>query len=305
MDLHRIKHGRAAQLHRWGRGVCRELGLGLLDLCFPATCVLCCGPHEAASVEETGWCVGSADRPGGPATLCSGCRGVLEGAVIERGCWGCGRRLTSGTLPRATDAAQCGLGRAAEDAEDSDGNVPRCFPCRRDPPPLTRTIALGGYQDVLREAVIASKSPSFSPLAMALGRLLAIRLEELLGRTPLDVVTYIPSHWTRRCGRRGVPTQLMAIEVGRRLRLPVRPLLRAVRRTRKQGTLTDLERHANVRGAFALKARYAQSGRRVLVVDDVWTTGSTLREAARVLRAATASDVYAAVVARAVGQHDS
>jgi predicted amidophosphoribosyltransferase len=97
----------------------------------------------------------------------------------------------------------------------------------------------------------------------------------------------------------------MAIEVGRRLRLPVRPLLRAVRRTRKQGTLTDLERHANVRGAFALKARYAQSGRRVLVVDDVWTTGSTLREAARVLRAATASDVYAAVVARAVGQHDS
>ncbi len=164
-------------------------------------------------------------------------------------------------------------------------------------------IALGAYRDALREAVIACKRMTFAPLAMALGRLLAQKLAKELETTPLDAVTFIPSHWTRRVQRGGLPTQLIADQIGNQLRVPVVSLLRARRRTAKQGMLEDAERRQNVRDAFRAIKGYALPQRRVLIVDDVWTTGSTMREAARVLEQQYQVEVLAAVVARAVGTH--
>lgn len=164
-------------------------------------------------------------------------------------------------------------------------------------------IALGAYRDALREAVIACKQMTFAPLAMALGRLLAQKLAQELETTPLDAVTFIPSHWTRRVQRGGLPTQLIAEQIGHQLEVPVVSLLRARRRTAKQGMLEDAERRQNVRNAFRAIKGYALPRRRVLVVDDVWTTGSTMREAAGVLGQQYQVEVLAAVVARAVGTH--
>lgn len=321
---------------RLGGAACRDVGLGVLELCFPATCVLCCGPlEERGRFEGCGPIEGQSRGAAAwlrDRSLCGECSGVLRGSVIESGCWGCGRRLAelaswrvedevyeadlppgvlfnvepeferSGESTAEVDASGGDL-RLGEASGRGDGKRPLCFHCRREPSSVSRTIALGGYQDVLREAVLASKRLSFAPLAMALGRMLGRKISEQLSGPPLDVVTFIPSHWTRRCSRRGVPTQVIAGEVGRELGVRVRPLLRSCRRTQKQGMLTDSERGPNVRDAFRVKSRYALAHRRVLIVDDVWTTGSTLREAARVLRLAGSEDVMAGVVARAVGQH--
>ena len=86
------------------------------------------------------------------------------------------------------------------------------------------------------------------------------------------------------------------------LGVPMVSLLTAKRRARKQGMLGDSERRENVLDAFRAKNGYASRWRSVLVVDDVWTTGSTLREAARTLIAAGHEHVVAAVVARAMGE---
>ncbi|MEO7275451.1 MAG: phosphoribosyltransferase family protein [Vicinamibacterales bacterium] len=82
-----------------------------------------------------------------------------------------------------------------------------------------------------------------------------------------------------------------------------RPWQNAIRRTRSTPSQTDLpaaQRHRNVRDAFALRRRAEVSGRVVLVVDDVSTTGATLEACARVLRAAGAREVRALTVARVV-----
>lgn len=156
----------------------------------------------------------------------------------------------------------------------------------------------------MREAVVAAKRLSFQPLTLALGEMLGERVREAWGAVPIGAVTFVPSHWMRRWGRGGCPAELLAVQVGRVIEAPVIPLLRSRRRTAKQGTLGDAERRTNVRGAFRVKKGYALLAPRVLVVDDVWTTGATLQEAARVIRQGYDAEVFAAVVARAIGTHD-
>lgn len=124
---------------------------------------------------------------------------------------------------------------------------------------------------------------------------------------PHDIVTYVPTHFLRRIHRKGLSgAAAIAREVAQRLELPAVPMLRMTRAAKKQSMLLDAERPGNVRGAFAIKKRYARlrpeglKGLNILLVDDVLTTGSTASEIARVLKDAGAGKVTLAVVARAV-----
>jgi len=137
---------------------------------------------------------------------------------------------------------------------------------------------------------------------MALGRLLADQIQQRPDRAEFDVVLPVPMHWLRRLARGVNGPHLLAEVLAARLHLPLESrLLRCQRATRKQGTLMPTERRRNVRRAYRATPGRKLAGARVLLVDDVMTTGATANEIARVLRRAGAASVSLAVLARGVG----
>ena len=113
---------------------------------------------------------------------------------------------------------------------------------------------------------------------------------------PPDLIVPIPLHPRRRRRRGYNQSELLAAPLARALGLPMNPrALQRVRHTAPQVGLGPEERHANVRGAFAAADA---GGRRVLLIDDVLTTGATMRAAAEALLAAGAASVSAYCLAR-------
>lgn len=203
--------------------------------------------------------------------LCPRCRGRLIAAPLAGLCAGCGRRLGGSTPPDWL-----------------------CGACRRRPPAYERLLAGWLYLPPL-DAVIASlKFRRLDYLGVALGRELAERLGPAVDT--FDAVVPVPLHW----GRRATRGYDQASEIGRgfaeRAGLTLRPLLRRRRATRHQMGLPRGERLRNPRGAF--RATAALAGARLLLIDDVATTGATLSAAAAALRSGGACNVSAAVVAR-------
>jgi ComF family protein len=190
--------------------------------------------------------------------------------------------------------------------QDDDEAVGPCVHCRDLKFEFDRVIPLWSYQDDVCDAVVAAKFAHRSPLADALGRRLGRRVAEAAAATGPDVVTYVPSHLTRQFARGGNAAEAIARAVARQVRCPCRPLLGMTRRIAKQAWLNEAQRQTNVRGAFSLKKSYAFSGpsattgRHVLLVDDVLTTGATANEVTRMLRNGGATRVTLAVVARAL-----
>jgi len=161
-----------------------------------------------------------------------------------------------------------------------------------------QVAAVGPYRGRLRRVVRCFKFSGMPGLARPLGDRLAIALE---GCTT-DVVVPVPLHWSRRWRRGYNQADLLARALGRSIGCPAdRHALRRTRRTAPQRGYTREERAGNVRGAFAAH-RARLKGARVLLVDDVVTTGATLTECARVLAEAGAIEVRAAAVARTVAR---
>jgi len=158
-------------------------------------------------------------------------------------------------------------------------------------------VFLGGYGDALREAVLRIKRPGAEDLARGLGTLLVDEHRAELEAARCDAVVPVPMHWWRRTLRGTSAAEEIARAVGRALRIPVAtPLVRA-RATRMQNELPAEERPANVADAFRVRGRW--TGRRLLLIDDVVTTGSTLTACSSALRAAGAAAVFGAAIARA------
>jgi predicted amidophosphoribosyltransferase len=161
---------------------------------------------------------------------------------------------------------------------------------------------LAQYAGLLRIAVLRLKQAKDPTLAMAFAHLLVDQCGERLAALAADVVVPMPMHWTRRVWRGVNNPDFLARTVAQRLHLPCAPhLLCMQRRTLPQTGLTRGRRLANVRGAFRAPPHSDLSGSRVLLVDDVMTTGATAGEAARTLRRAGVGMVAIAVLARAEG----
>lgn len=177
-----------------------------------------------------------------------------------------------------------------------------CGLCRRLAPPFVKAVAYGSYEGGLRELIHLLKYEQVRSAAVILGRMLAEAvsgIESSWTQHPLVVVP-VPLH-TRKLRQRGFnQSELIArdaIKVSGRMALHSRVLDRQ-RETQSQIGLTRHQRRENLRGAFAVTRPEEIAGREVLLVDDVFTTGTTVSECARVLRRAGASKVFVATVAR-------
>lgn len=161
-------------------------------------------------------------------------------------------------------------------------------------------VPLGPYEGVLRSVVLRMKRRQSESLSIAAARLYAQCRRDALAQARADMITPVPMHWLRRLGRGVNSPQIVARCLAGAMDVPLAPRMLARRRnTLPQSELLPRERLANVRGAFRVRAGYDLRGARVLLVDDILTTGATCGEIARVLRRAGATAVFAAVLARA------
>lgn len=172
----------------------------------------------------------------------------------------------------------------------------QCARCRRGGGAIQRSRAIGPSEGSLRAIVQALKYDGRRSLARPLGAMLARAGADLL--RDADLAVPVPLHRARRRAR-GFN---QAAELARHLGPPVRHALRRVRATPSQTDLPAARRHANVRGAFAMRWRASVRGARVVLVDDVSTTGATLEACARVLVEAGAREVRALTAARVVSR---
>lgn len=170
-----------------------------------------------------------------------------------------------------------------------------------DPPAYRRARAAVRYDEVARTLVHAFKYGDRLDLGPTLGRWMAQAGRELT--VDGDALVPVPLHWRRLWARRFNQAALLAQVVGAASGLPVAAgALRRVKPTRQQVGLSASERATNVQGAFrvAPAARGEIVGRRLILIDDVLTSGATLDGCARALLRAGAADVDALVFARVV-----
>jgi ComF family protein len=184
----------------------------------------------------------------------------------------------------------------------SEGAEARCGLCQRAQPPYVKASAYGSYEGGLRELIHLLKYNQVRPAAHVLGRMLAEAIADLqpLFRDTVLVVP-VPLH-ARKLRQRGFNQATLIAQSALKLTdasLELQPgVLERCRETQSQIGLTRHQRRVNMRGAFAAPANTDIAGREILLVDDVFTTGTTVSECARVLRRAGASKVYVATVAR-------
>lgn len=172
----------------------------------------------------------------------------------------------------------------------------RCGLCRRGLTGYDAAYSYGAYEGRLRGLIHLYKYGRIETLAGPLANLLAAAYPR---DQRFDLIAPVPLHWRRRWQRGFNQAELLARRLGERLGIPARGVLRRRRPTRSQSGLSNAARRANVAGAFELKARTGVRGLRVLLVDDVLTTGASAGACARALKQAGARHVAVLSVARA------
>jgi ComF family protein len=190
--------------------------------------------------------------------------------------------------------AACGLPFPHPMGEDA-----LCAACARERRSWDRARAVLRYDKNSRRLVLGLKHGDRTHLARAFGRWMHRAGNEVL--TGADLLIPVPLHWTRLFQRRYNQAALLAQAIRSAGGPPVAVdwLVRR-RRTPMQGHLGPVARERNVRGAFGMRAGRSVAGKRVVIVDDVITTGATVEECARVLKRAGAASIGVLTLARAL-----
>ena len=189
------------------------------------------------------------------------------------------------------------------------GETDLCRKCRVEAPEypvrkenlqfLDSFTAVWYYEEDVRSSLLRYKFNGLQTYADSYGRLLAMKLLQAHPEG-FDCLTWVPISPMRRFKRGYDQVELLAKAVGRELGMTPVPLLRKVRHNRPQSSLRDAaRRRANVLGAYRERNQEQITGKRILLLDDVLTTGATAGECARVLLTAGAKEVHCAAVAAA------
>ena len=172
----------------------------------------------------------------------------------------------------------------------------RCALCRQGLAGFDAAYTFGFYDGSLRRLIQVFKYSGVRTLARPLAEMLARALPR---DARYDVIVPMPMHWWRQMKRGFNQADLLARELSRKTGVPLRSAVRRVKRTPPQAGLTSAKRRANVSAAFRISDRAAVEGRRVLLIDDVLTTGATAGVCASALKRAGAASVTVLTVARA------
>lgn len=170
-----------------------------------------------------------------------------------------------------------------------------CTVCRGRDVSFDRAYSFGSYEGPLRELIRLFKYSRVETLAKPLSRFLVEALPE---RCAFDLVVPMPMHWYRRWQRGFNQAELLAKPVAKYAGVRCCRILKRIRLGKRQAGLGATARRTNLQGAFQVVRADRIAGKRILLVDDVVTTGSTLAAAAAVLKRAGAAEVCAVTVAR-------
>ena len=223
-------------------------------------------------------------------TLCVSCREPVEGDGVCAECWGKLSFIEPPYCPRL------GIPFVYDPGPDM-----LSMEAIANPPAYTRARAAVRYDEIARTLVHALKYHDRTDLAPAMGRWMARAGRELLDGA--DMLIPVPLHWRRAWGRRFNQSGALARAIEGQSGVKLRgDLLQRVRATEQQVGLTRAQRASNVQGAFQLsaEAKSIVQGRRMVLIDDVLTSGATLDACARALLRAKASQVDVLVFARVV-----
>ena len=221
-------------------------------------------------------------------SFCLGCGEPLPASATLGLCRACRGKLVRLDLARCPICWRPNLGAATAGAA--------CASCRTAAPSCDRLLAAWSYQEPLASVLLAFKFGRLDYLGSALARAIAELLRETL--STCDLVVPVPLHWRRRLARGYNQAERIARPLAARLQIPLRTALRRRRPTPAQSQLDRAERLRNLADAFAVWRPGAVAGRRILLVDDVVTTGATVEAAAASLRAAGAAEIHAVAAAR-------
>ena len=181
----------------------------------------------------------------------------------------------------------------------------QCGACLADPPPWDSARAVLAYGDVARTVALRLKYGRRIGLARLIARQM-LRHVGAVGDGAPPLIVPVPLHRWRLWGRGFNQSALIADHLGRLTGWPVdRHGLRRVRRTQPLRGMNPAQRARAVRGAFALADGHEMQGRRVLLIDDVHTSGATAAACALVLRRGGAADVRLLCWARALPDGDA
>jgi ComF family protein len=223
-------------------------------------------------------------------TLCVACREPVDGEGVCAGCWAKLSFIAPPYCPRLGIPFVYDPGPELLSME-----------AIANPPAYARARAAVRYDDVARTLVHALKYQDRTDLAPAMGRWMARAGRELLGEA--DVLVPVPLHWRRGWSRRYNQSGALARVIERQTGVKLASeALRRVRPTQQQIGLSRAQRASNVQGAFKVAPERAAAvqGRRVVLIDDVLTTGATTDACARALLRAKAASVDVLVFARVV-----
>ncbi len=178
-------------------------------------------------------------------------------------------------------------------------NAPECPVSKQKLPYLDSWVAVWYYEDTARESLLRYKFQGVRAYAPGYGRLLAMKLQQ---EHPdgFDLITWIPVSRLRKLKRGFDQVALLAKYVGKELAQTPRATLRKIRHNRPQSGIADRsQRQSNVLGAYRVTDPELVKGKRILLLDDIVTTGATAGEAARLLLTAGAKEVHFGAVAAA------
>lgn len=225
---------------------------------------------------------------------CAGCGAPLETDPVPffcRACWAEIKPLPTHACPRCDRpfVSAVALSRSPRH---------HCGACRTKPPAFSRAWTRYAYEPPLKEAICQFKYHGKTSLAEALAQLM---VKAMSPPADVDVIIPVPLHSSRLREREYNQALLLADCLGTHFRLPVQPnVLVRIRPNPPQTTLKRKDRLKNLRRSFIVTNPARIEGKTVLLVDDVFTTGTTANECAKMLRKAGSGPVYVGTVARMI-----